>query len=316
MSDVTIQQIEIFLAAASSRSISQAARELYISQPAVSGTLRKMEETVGVPLFTRTNRGVALSNEGARLYAELDPIYKRFRIAADKILSGKQEKNAKDLNMGGFHDPDVMNCMRSSSEAFTRRFPQYTARFEYFNHAELLDKLLCEELDLSFTFSFKVHGRPEFDCVRLCSLEQHFVVPAAWAASVQNGFGFLRDKTLILETSGSRETMLSVCHAHDFEPARFKYVNSYLLLAYMVAEGEGFSIGGTHLPGRADYAARVAFVPVMAKDCNEYVHIVAAWRREDDRTLLRDMISVLNDSGSLQNTPARLSETPGSKWYR
>jgi hypothetical protein len=84
----------------------------------------------------------------------------------------------------------------------------------------------------------------------------------------------------------------------------------------MVAEGEGFAVGGTHLPGRADYAFRVAFVPVTAKDCNEYIHVVAAWRRGDDRNILRDMISVLNDGDSLRDVLSRFGETPGSKWYR
>ena len=50
----------IFYTVARSGNISRAADELFISQPAVSKAVRKLEQSVGCALFTRSSRGVQL----------------------------------------------------------------------------------------------------------------------------------------------------------------------------------------------------------------------------------------------------------------
>ena len=48
----------IFYAVANSGNISKAAKELYISQPAISKSIQKLEEGLGCTLFVRSSRGV------------------------------------------------------------------------------------------------------------------------------------------------------------------------------------------------------------------------------------------------------------------
>jgi DNA-binding transcriptional LysR family regulator len=171
-------------------------------------------------------------------------------------------------------------------------------------------------LDVIFTFSFEVMGRPEFDCRRICALEQFFVLPAAWNFTSADDFLRLRDETLILEPFAGRETIFDICRAHGFTPRRVKYVGSYLLLARMIADGEGFSISGRNLPNKSALASLVNFIPVTAKDCNEYVHIVAAWRRDDDEKKYSAFIDVLHFPKILRNAPPNAGDAPGSKWYK
>ena len=52
---------QIFYVTARHGNISHAAKELFISQPAISKSIRKLEEALQVPLFTRSSRGVALT---------------------------------------------------------------------------------------------------------------------------------------------------------------------------------------------------------------------------------------------------------------
>ena len=60
-----LSQYKIFYAVAKAGNISKAAKELFISQPAISKAVSKLEESLGVPLFTRNSRGVQLTVEGA-----------------------------------------------------------------------------------------------------------------------------------------------------------------------------------------------------------------------------------------------------------
>lgn len=62
-----LRQMELFVAVAEAGSLHAAARRMYISQPAVSQAMRKLENTVGVTLLIRTTRGIDLSPAGSAL---------------------------------------------------------------------------------------------------------------------------------------------------------------------------------------------------------------------------------------------------------
>src|SRR5262245_24021317 len=54
-------------------SVTQAAAQLYLTQPAVSAALRRLIATIGAPLFARRGRGLVLTERGARLVADVRP---------------------------------------------------------------------------------------------------------------------------------------------------------------------------------------------------------------------------------------------------
>ena len=56
-----LTKYKIFLSAAENKSISKAAASLYISQPAVSITIKKLEENLNTTLFVRRSKGVELT---------------------------------------------------------------------------------------------------------------------------------------------------------------------------------------------------------------------------------------------------------------
>jgi LysR family hydrogen peroxide-inducible transcriptional activator len=64
---VNLQELRYFSAVAEHRHFGRAARACYVSQPTLSGQIRKMEEELGVILFERNNRRVALTPIGERL---------------------------------------------------------------------------------------------------------------------------------------------------------------------------------------------------------------------------------------------------------
>jgi len=62
--NINFDLYNIFYVVAKNGSISAAADVLFISQPAVTFQIKKLEEQLGVSLFTRTKRGVVLIEEG------------------------------------------------------------------------------------------------------------------------------------------------------------------------------------------------------------------------------------------------------------
>jgi len=80
--DIDLNLLRVFTVVAESRSVTQAAGRLYLTQPAVSAALRRLASAVGAPLFVRQGRGIALTSRGERLLAEVFPHLKALVDAA------------------------------------------------------------------------------------------------------------------------------------------------------------------------------------------------------------------------------------------
>jgi DNA-binding transcriptional LysR family regulator len=80
-----LKELRQFVEVANQRSISSAAKRLNISQPALSRAIRQLEDTYGVPLFTRTGAGVELSAYGSALYSRAVRILPALDEARDEI---------------------------------------------------------------------------------------------------------------------------------------------------------------------------------------------------------------------------------------
>lgn len=80
-----LELYRVFCTVARCGSLSRAARELYISQPAVSQAMRRLEDSLGCALFTRTSRGISLTCEGRMLYGYADKAVSLVIAAEDKL---------------------------------------------------------------------------------------------------------------------------------------------------------------------------------------------------------------------------------------
>ena len=75
----------IFYTVANAGNISKAAKELYISQPAISKSIQKLEESLNCKLFSRSSRGVILTDEGNLLYGHVKDAFETLNIGEDKL---------------------------------------------------------------------------------------------------------------------------------------------------------------------------------------------------------------------------------------
>lgn len=95
--DQNLSLYKIFYTVANAQNISKAASELYISQPAISKSIRKLEQNLDVTLFNRNSRGVMLTEEGQILY---DYVEKAF----DSLQMGESQlKKVNELGIGHLH---------------------------------------------------------------------------------------------------------------------------------------------------------------------------------------------------------------------
>ncbi len=75
----------IFYTVAHAGNISKAAKELYISQPAISKSIQKLEDGIGCKLFLRSSRGVTLTEEGELLYSYVKNAFETLTLGEEKL---------------------------------------------------------------------------------------------------------------------------------------------------------------------------------------------------------------------------------------
>jgi DNA-binding transcriptional LysR family regulator len=87
MARIQLTELSAFVAVAEHRSFTKAAAQVGVALPTMSQTIRLLEERLGVRLFNRTTRSVALTEAGDRLFTEVQPILEGIEHAIEGVNS-------------------------------------------------------------------------------------------------------------------------------------------------------------------------------------------------------------------------------------
>ncbi|MBR4760791.1 MAG: LysR family transcriptional regulator, partial [Lachnospiraceae bacterium] len=86
---MNITQMKYVLEVAAAPSIREASMRLYISQPALSASIRDLEDEIGVLLFDRTNKGIKLTEEGREFVTYAKRVVGQYEILEDRYLGDR-----------------------------------------------------------------------------------------------------------------------------------------------------------------------------------------------------------------------------------
>ena len=96
---MTILQLKYVIAIASSKSLREAASRLFVSQPALSSTIRELEEEIGITLFERTNKGISLTDEGKEFLIYAKEAVSQYELIEDRYLDRDGDKMHFSVSM-------------------------------------------------------------------------------------------------------------------------------------------------------------------------------------------------------------------------
>jgi len=128
-------------------SITQAAKELQIAQPAISAHLAALEGAVGVRLFDRVGRGMRLNGAGAEFLAASERMLtdvEKLRQHADQLLTLQRGvvTVATSTTAGNYVAPHSLGD-------FHQRYPRLTVKLEVCNRFAVQQKILSGQADLA-----------------------------------------------------------------------------------------------------------------------------------------------------------------------
>lgn len=148
-SDYVVSKLDlykVFCTVGKSESFSQAAKDMYMTQPAVSQAIRQLEKELEIRLFNRTPKGVTLTHDGLLLFEYANSALNLLRIGEEKMVESKNLM-AGELRIG-VGDTISRYFLLPYLEAFHNSYPQI--KFKIFNGTtlELSALLKSGEVDI------------------------------------------------------------------------------------------------------------------------------------------------------------------------
>lgn len=167
-----LDKLDYILAVAEEQNLTRAAKKLFISQPALTNYINKLEDELGVKLFDRTVTPVRVTEAGA-LYIEK---MKRIRQASDSLFSQLRQLGSRQtlfrLGIGSTRGNHWLPLMLPS---FCRRHPDITLQL-YERGEDSLEKLVrTGEIDVAFGVLNTSY--PELEYVEIASEKVLLAIP-------------------------------------------------------------------------------------------------------------------------------------------
>ena len=145
---VRLELYRVFLEVAKEGNISAAAQNLFISQSAVSQSVKQLEEQLQVRLFSRSTRGVSLTSEGKLLLEYVSHALGLLQSGEEKIAASRQLLTGELII--GASDTVTKTYLLSRLEAFHKDYPDIRIRILNGTTSMVLDYLHAGQVDIAF----------------------------------------------------------------------------------------------------------------------------------------------------------------------
>jgi DNA-binding transcriptional LysR family regulator len=145
MFHATLQQLRLFVAVAEQKSVTRAAEEVHLTQPAVSIQIKRLEGKIGMPLIEHIGKELHLTVAGEEVFDAAKDILERLSDLETSLNDLRGEVagplNIHVVSSGKYFMPHLLG-------SFVRRYPKVEPRLEITNRAILLSSLAKNQSDL------------------------------------------------------------------------------------------------------------------------------------------------------------------------
>lgn len=242
---VNLDLYKVFYTVAKCGSLTRAAEELYISQPAVSRSIKQLETQLGVSLFTRTHRGMQLSANGGKIiFEEVERALKLLSDAQNRI--SEMKTSATGTIRIGASDTIFEYFLADKIVEFNERFPAVKIELLADVTPQTIEKLKADKCDVAFV-NLPIDNDPELklygNCMRLNDI---FVTSEKYAELTTSEVGVesLKKYPLILmeQNTVSRRSLDNFLSSIGVNLEPSIEVGSWDLMKRLVSRGMGIGV--------------------------------------------------------------------------
>jgi LysR family transcriptional regulator, low CO2-responsive transcriptional regulator len=245
MRNVTLRQMRVFTAVARHRSFTRAARELHLTQPAVSQQIKLLEQEAGLPLFDHIGRTIQVTAAGQELLRYASQVTDLLREASESLAAMRGLKRGV-LRLGAVSTAKYF--APSFLSAFAPAYPNVTIKFTVGNREEVIKLLAANDIDLV------IMGRPprELATIAVPFAKHPLVIIASpehpLAKKRRMPLKQLSNENFVIreEGSGTRAAMGHVFKAHSASYRTSMEVTSNETIKQAVMAGMGLGFLSMH----------------------------------------------------------------------
>ena len=144
---INLERYRIFYYVASNQSISRAAAQLYISQPAVTKSIRKLEAELNCTLFSRTPHGTVLTEKGVQLYYHVSRALKELESAEARVIQ-PEEDGLRQICVG-VTESALYSVLMPAVSAYRKEYPTTDFQIKCSSTGQLLTMLETGEIEMA-----------------------------------------------------------------------------------------------------------------------------------------------------------------------
>lgn len=240
--DVNFELYKIFYEVSNCGNITKAAQKLNLTQPAISKSIKNLEDQLGGTLFVRSKKGVILTEEG-------EAFYKNIKYAMEYISNAENEfTNLVNLEQGTIKIGISTNLTETFFlpylKEFHKMYPKVKVKIITDIGSELLNKLRNGLLDVVIMhFMDKDYGK-ELNITKIKKIDSCFVANKDYSFDKEISIKDLNNYPLIMQIKGSssRDVIEEYCDINKIELNPSIELSSYTLIVELVKIGLGIGI--------------------------------------------------------------------------
>jgi DNA-binding transcriptional LysR family regulator len=193
-----LRQLEYFMALCEELHFTKTAEKLRIGQPTLSYQMKSLEDELGVRLFDRLGKKIAITEAGEILLEHCKKVFQNLQFATEQIAELQNVKRGK-LVIGSLSGDLSLIASKVLLE-FHAKYPH--VQIQFFAIDDPVEKIKQNDIDLALTFMPKPDD--SFNQIPLYEDEFYLVVRTdhAWSARDEIGFHEIRNIPLILNPIG------------------------------------------------------------------------------------------------------------------
>lgn len=214
-----IRQLKYFLAVAEELHFGRAAARLHLSQPPLTRQIQLLEEEIGALLFTRTPKGVLLTQAGETLRHDAASIVALLKQAAERArLAGQGRTGILDI---GVYGSSALNIVPSILAFFAQTHPDVQIRLHNAHRTQQIEALRQRRVLIAFDRYLPDEEDLEAELVARESLLVALKRSHPLASKESISICELKSEAMVMPSglnSRTANAALNLCQAHGFEP--------------------------------------------------------------------------------------------------
>lgn len=284
---VDLRALRYFVAVAEHLNFSEAAKELFVAQPAVSQQIGHLEKQLGVRLFYRDKHSVRLTAAGAVLLQDAREILEKVSDSVERVRWAEHGM-VGTVKIGALSAP-VRTLLPRLIRRIRATHPGIQLLVNFYQVGHILEHLRADSLDMAFTLSMGLENLGGL-ARRVLGTEPHCVIvpydhPLAGRDRVS--MAELRHERFVMldrqESPPGFDLVLAACKNHGFSPNIVNSASRVDAVLMLVDAGLGIAILPRYLQVYA--ASTVRFIELEGDELQ--VDVVCVWKRTNDNPSLR-----------------------------